>query len=146
MQGSVVATPHEDFDDATGAFSAASFLYADVTSTINPYLDKLSGPGLSNSIVLHDRINAGPLINMPITKVNNTGSGFMPQLTLHNGDLVRLSVSGLAGRSGNETTFNVVATSSIPVPPAMALLATGIAGFAYVGRRRHRDARVLDHA
>lgn len=137
LQANAVADPFENFNNVSGSFTAAENLHAIVTTTMNPFLTAIGGNGLSNSIVIDYQINSGALFGVPLTQTNMTGSGFIPPLTLNAGDQVTFFINGLAGRSGNDVDFNV-STSAIPLPPALAFLLTGLAGFAFVSSRRNK--------
>ncbi|HKK30176.1 MAG TPA: hypothetical protein VKA18_07270 [Alphaproteobacteria bacterium] len=132
-QGNVSAMPFEPFGGVSGSIVAAENLSLRVTSTVNPFLDALSGSGFSNSIDLNYQINSGPLVNIPITQTNMTGSSVIAGLNLAQNDQVTFFIEGNAGRFGNDVDVNA---SAIPLPPGVILSLSALAGFAFLMRRK----------
>jgi hypothetical protein len=135
-QANATASPFEDYLGTSGSLRAGQDLLLFLTATINPYLNAVSTGGVANSISLDYQVNAGPLVNLAVTQTNQTGSAFVPSLSLNQDDIITFFVTGTAGPSGNDVDFNVTA-SAIPVPPAALLGLTAIAGSYLMMRRRN---------
>lgn len=136
--GNAIADPFEDYGKLTATLTATEDLFASVTITINPYLTS-SGGGFANSIFIDYQIDSGPLMNIPITQTNMTGSALVQNILLNQAQNLIFSVSGIAGPSGNDVDFNVT-TSAIPVPPSIAMLLPALAGVGFLVRKGRKRA------
>jgi hypothetical protein len=135
-QGSVTATARENFNNKTGTLTFAEDLLATISLTVNPYLNAVSGGGLSNSISVFYKLNAGTQTQIILTKVGSNGVATLENFALSNGDTLAFIISGAAGRSGNAVTVNVETFSAaVPLPAAGLLLIAALGGFAVVRRR-----------
>jgi hypothetical protein len=82
-------------------------------------------------------------MNQVIASVNVlTAGGFTPVMTsLSTGGFYNLIVTGsTSGGNGRSYAFNV---SAVPVPPALLLLASGLLGAGFMGRRRRTTTSVV---
>jgi hypothetical protein len=143
-QSNASAVAFEDYGNLTGSLTAGENLTLDFTTTVNPFLDALSGGGFSNTIDLAYQINSGPSVDIPVTQNNNTGSAFFSGISLMQDDVISFFISGTAGRSGNDVDFNIVATgtgpgpSEIPLPPTMIMGLSALAGVGLLKLRRKK--------
>jgi hypothetical protein len=75
------------------------------------------------------------------TEGRNNRDQFAVSVFLAAGDTVALQVQRALGQIGGYVGMNMnVSVSEIPIPAALPLFATGVAGLAYAGRRRKAKA------
>ncbi|SNR42244.1 VPLPA-CTERM sorting domain-containing protein [Puniceibacterium sediminis] len=135
--GTVSESKNDTFANQTATFVAGENLNGiTISVTINPYLTVTpSSPTLSNSIALSYSLNGGATTPITITKFGAVGGATIENFIMATNDVFRFFVNGVAGKSGNTVTLNVLAPA-VPLPAAGLLLLGGIAGLASARRKK----------
>lgn len=144
-RANAVADPFEYFSTATVTYTGLSFtadedLLSRTQFTINPYFLDLDG-NPANSIAIAYSVDGDTAIDLAIVPTNTdtgiTGSGGL-EIFLFAGQTLEFQITGQAGASGNQVTFqtDTFDVSQVPAPAAGVLMVGALGAFGALRRKK----------